>query len=534
VRESVLTSAMVQWLDELATVGVFTTDSALTIQSWNQWLQRATGYGETQIVARPLFEAFPEVVSRGLDRYYTAALRGEVSVLSHRFHDHLLRISTPLGDMPQSARVAPLLDGGVIIGTITIIDDVSERVNSEAELRRQIAAAEQARAVAEEALRVKDDFLATLSHELRTPLNAVLGWTNILLGHSVEREMLDRALRVIDRNAVAQARLIDDMLDMARIVSGKLRLDMGPVDLVTATLAAIDVVAPAAHAKNLTLRKRLGSSPRLITADADRVQQIAWNVLSNAVKFTPSGGTIDVRIDEAPGALRLIVTDSGKGIPEDFLPHVFERFRQANSSVSRTEGGLGLGLALVRQLVEMHGGQVAVSSPGPDRGSTFTVTFPASQEEVGGVPIDRAISEDLSALHSYRVLIVDDDTDWRDLLETALASHGADVIGVAGAREAMTAITADAASRPDVLIADIGLPGEDGYVLIERVRKLDGPASRMPAVAVTAYAGGENRTRALEAGFDVYRSKPITPEAVAAAVVEVLKRRRTPRRLRRA
>jgi PAS domain S-box-containing protein len=530
--EPLLNAAMVRWLNELATAGIFTTDANLVIRSWNHWLERVTGRQEQSVVGRPLFEVFPELTKRQFERYYAAALRGEVSVLAHRFHGYLLRITTPAGDMPQSARVAPLVQGDSIIGTVTVIEDVSERVNSEAELRRQIAAAEEARAVAEEALRIKDEFLATLSHELRTPLNAVLGWTKILLGHSVDKAVIDRALNVIDRNATAQARLIDDMLDMARVVSGKLRLEMAAVDLVQATVTAIDVVAPAANAKNITINKHLGGRKQIITADADRVQQIAWNVLANSVKFTPSGGTINVRIESDAEAVSLIVSDTGKGIASDFLPHVFERFRQANSSVSRTEGGLGLGLALVRQLVEMHGGQIGVASPGIDRGSTFTITFPLAPEGTAtgsepGVP-------EATAIGAYRVLLVDDDHDWRELLEPALVARGATVTTASTAAEAYAIVVGERATRPDVLIADIGLPGEDGNALIQRIRRLSSSASRMPAVAVTAYAGAANEKRALEAGFDIFRVKPIAPDDVAAAVASALKMRPTPRRLRRA
>jgi signal transduction histidine kinase/CheY-like chemotaxis protein len=518
----------------LATVGVFTTDTSLTIQSWNQWLQRITGDDAQSRVGRPLLEVFPDFVNRGIDRCYTAALRGEVNVLSHTFHNHLLKVATPAGEMPQACRIAPLLSGDDIIGTITMIEDMSERVNSEGELRRQIAAAEHARMVAEEALRVKDEFLATLSHELRTPLNAVLGWTNILLAQPVvEPGMLERALRVIDRNAAAQARLIDDMLDMARIMSGKLRLEMAPVDLVATTMAAIDVVTPAVQAKHITIHKRLGSAPRLITADADRIQQIVWNLLSNAVKFTPSGGSIDVRIRDTADAVELIVSDTGKGIPTEFLPHVFERFRQADSSVSRSEGGLGLGLALAEQLVEMHGGRISVASEGVDRGSTFTISFPVAQEEIAAARVHER-SVERQALDSYRVLIVDDDGDWRELLQTALRSHGASVVAVGGVRDAMKIIRGDAAARPDVIVADIGLPGEDGYTLIEQVRSATGRAALIPAIAITAYAGRENRRRALDAGFDLYCSKPITPDVVARTVVELLERRRAAERLRRA
>jgi PAS domain S-box-containing protein len=531
--ESLLNAAMVRWLNELATAGIYTTDATLVIRSWNHWLERVTGRSEQTVVGRPLFEVFPELATRQFGRYYEAALRGEVSVLAHRFHSYLLQVTTPAGDMPQSARIAPLVQGDTIIGTVTVIEDVSERVNSEAELRRQIAAAEQARAVAEEALRVKDEFLATLSHELRTPLNAVLGWTRILLEHRVDNEVIDRALNVIDRNATAQARLIDDMLDMARVVSGKLRLEMGSVDLVQSTLAAIDVVAPAANAKNITINKHLGSRRQIIIADADRVQQIAWNVLANSVKFTPPGGTINVRIEAHGEAVSLIVSDTGKGIASDFLPHVFERFRQANSSVSRTEAGLGLGLALVRQLVEMHGGQVAVDSPGIDRGATFTITFPLATDDTLA-DHDTAGAPEPATIASYRVLLVDDDRDWRELLEPALVARGATVSVARTAGEAFAIVSGDRATRPDVIVADIGLPGEDGYSLIERIRKSSGAMSRMPAVAITAYAGQANERRAIEAGFDVFRVKPIAPEEVAAAVASALKMRPMPRRLRRA
>jgi PAS domain S-box-containing protein len=517
---------MVRWLDELSSSGVFTTDTALVITSWNRWFERATGRPAASVIGRALADVFPDIGGRGLDRYYQAALHGEVSVLAHRFHGHLVRIQTAAGDMPQSARIAPLQTGEEMIGTVTIIEDVSERVHSEAELRRQIAAAEHARTIAEDALRVKDEFLATLSHELRTPLNAVLGWTNILLAHPVNAEMLDRALHVIDRNASAQARLIDDMLDMARIVTGKLRLEMGPVDLVAATLAAIDVVTPTAQAKNITIRKLLGVVPELITADPDRIQQIAWNILSNAVKFTPTGGTIDVRIEPDGDSVRLIIADNGKGISPDFLPHVFERFRQANSSVSRTEGGLGLGLALVRQLVEMHGGRIAVASEGVDRGTTFTVTFPSVADDTAPARGHRsALAAD--ALEGCRILIVDDEVDWRDLLGTVLSSSGAEVLGAASAREAMDVL--EHYEGADILIADLALPGVNGYDLMRRVRRLSAPAGQIAALAVTAYAGQSNEQLALDAGFDMFRAKPIPPEDVAATVLELIGRRRLPR-----
>ena len=291
-----LNAAMLRWLDELSGQGIFATDTDLVVRSWNRWLERQSGLSAAGAIGTPLLDLSPDLASRGLDARFRAALRGEVSVLSHRLHGYLLRFGA--GDvepMRQSARIAPLVHDGAIVGTITVIDDVTERVTNELELRRQIAASEEARELAEQASRVKDEFLATLSHEIRTPLNAVLGWTKILRGRTVDAATLEHALAVIDRNATSQAVLIEDMLDMARIVSGKLRLDIGTVNPVAATLAAIDVVAPAAAAKGISLRTDIKPGLPSIQADAARTQQIIWNVLSNGVKFTPAGGMVHVR-----------------------------------------------------------------------------------------------------------------------------------------------------------------------------------------------------------------------------------------------
>ena len=516
---SLLHAAMLRWLNELSSQGIFTTDCDLIVRSWNVWLARATGLDESQVLNRPLFDVLPELRQRQLDHYYVAALTGQANVLSHRFHKHLVRVASPTGQTLQSARIAPLLHEDEIVGTITVIDDVSERVDSEAELRRQIAAAEQARHTAEDALRVKDEFLATLSHELRTPLNAVLGWTRILLGQTVDPAMATHALQVIDRNATAQARLIDDMLDMARIVTGKLRLEMGPVDVVTATLAAIDVVAPSAQAKGIAIDAAFEKHPRLITADADRVQQMVWNVLANAVKFTPNGGKIEVRITGTPDVVNLVISDSGKGISAESLPFVFERFRQANASVNRHEGGLGLGLALVHQLVELHGGRIEVTSEGAGRGSTFIISLPRAKTE--HVTASSQPLMQVRALAGYRVLVVDDEHDWSEVVTRVLERHGADVVVTDNSGDAFTIVKSN--DRPDVIVADIGLAGEDGYTLIRRVRADADRGERIPAIAITAYAGPDHRQQALSAGFDMYRSKPINPEEVATAVADLLK-----------
>jgi PAS domain S-box-containing protein len=525
-HSALLNAAMLRWIDELSTQGIFVTDEHLIVRSWNRWLERTSGLPAADVVGRPLLEAFPEIRERGFDVHYQAALTGAVTVLSQPFHRYLLRFplrgGESVGPMPQSCRIVPLADGSTVLGTLTVIDDVTDRVQSEVEMRRQIATAVDARMVAEEALHVRDEFLATLSHEIRTPLNAVIGWTKILLARQADPATLERALRVIDRNATAQVRLIEDMLDMARIVSGKLRLELAPVDLVAATLTAIDVVSPAAAAKSIAIRTGLSRVPRPIVADADRLQQIVWNLLSNAVKFTPAGGLVEVTIPEPPGPIQVAVRDTGEGITPEFLPHVFERFRQANASSSRAQGGLGLGLALVRQLVEMHGGQITAESPGRGAGSVFTITFPEPRDSAA-LALSIAPPLEKQVLAGERVMVVDDDADWRELMAVALTALGAEVALAATAREAVRQLTVADAELPGVIIADVAMPGEDGYALMTALRAIDGPVASIPAIAVTAYSGPEHEKRVLAAGFKLHRSKPLPPDAVASAVVEVLR-----------
>jgi signal transduction histidine kinase/ActR/RegA family two-component response regulator len=523
----VLYAAMLRWLDEFSNRGILTTDTQLRVRSWNKWLERESGRSAPSVIGQPIADAFPEIRARGLERYYEAALEGEFIVLAQPLHRFLIEIpvrgeGAMTKPMPQSCRIAPLVADGEIVGTITVVDDVSDRVNSELELRHQIASAERAREAAEEALRIKDEFLATLSHEIRTPLNAVVGWTRILLSRTVDRATLENALRVIDRNARAQSRLVEDMLDMARIVTGKLRLEMAPMDLVTATRAAIDVVAPAAAAKGVRIVPSLGRHPRPVIADADRVQQIAWNLLSNAVKFTPAGGIVDISIPDEPGPVRLIVSDSGQGIAPEFLPYVFERFRQANASTSRTEGGLGLGLALVRQLVELHGGHISAESKGRGRGSVFTVTFPEVKTEVA---TDQGSTGVLTGqpLAGIQVLLIDDDNDWRQLLSLGLEGLGATVLSAPSAHDGIELLQASEAWLPDVILADIGMPYEDGYQFVKRLQNMNAAFARVPVIAVTAYAGSDNETRALAAGFRMQCTKPLDSDAVARAVLKVVR-----------
>jgi PAS domain S-box-containing protein len=525
-RPDLINAAMIRWFQELSVQGIFTTDTALEIRSWNRRLEEHTGLEAESVIGRPLFEVVPEIQARGLDVHFRAALEGEPRVLAQRFHRYLIPGKPGTPEPAQAARIAPLASEGVIIGTITIVDDVSERVASERQLRQQIENADAARRVAEEAVRVKDEFLATLSHEIRTPLNAVLGWTKILLGRPVEPAMLTRALQVIDRNAAAQTRLIDDMLDMARIMSGKLRLEMQPVDLALIAVAAVDVVAPAAAAKGIAIQTDIRTAEPWMMGDADRLQQVVWNLLSNAVKFTEAGGRVVLGLARTADTLTLTVEDTGRGISQEFLPLMFERFRQADSSSSRRHGGLGLGLSLVRQLTELHGGRVGATST-EGVGSVFSLTFPARTELTDDELLQGGDEDPTALLAGGRVLVVEDDPDARDIVVAALQHYGVTVIGAASSREALSALDSEVAAQrlPDAIVSDIGLPDEDGYRLIEQLSSR--PASRggaIPVIAVTAYGRPQDKRRALTAGFRMHLTKPITPSALAAAVAAVMPR----------
>ena len=521
---ALLSAAMLRWFQQISVQLIFTTDTQLVIRSWNRCCEEHTGRSAAEVVGLPLLDVVPELASRGLDEYFRSALAGQSRVLSHRFHRYLIPGRPGAPEKAQSAQIAPLEADGAIVGIIAVIDDVSERVASEREMRHQIETAEAARGVAEEAVRVKDEFLATLSHEIRTPLNAVLGWTKILLGRQVDPTMLTRALQVIDRNAVAQTRLIDDMLDMARIMSGKLRLDMQPIDLTAIALTAIDVVMPTASAKGVSILTALGSDSPWMMGDADRLQQIVWNLLSNAIKFTESGGRVTVGITRQNAVLTLTVEDTGRGITPEFLPQIFERFRQADSSSSRRHGGLGLGLSLVRQLVELHGGEVSVTSR-LNVGSRFVVTFPARTELSMEEERELHAAGSIESLAGVHVLLVEDQEEAREIVAAALQQHGIVVTDVSSSREALAALDAALArgEAPHVIVSDIGLPDEDGYRLMEQLSSR-GPSrgGHIPAIAVTAYGRPQDKRRALAAGFRMHITKPIVPETLAAAVAAVL------------
>jgi CheY-like chemotaxis protein len=374
----------------------------------------------------------------------------------------------------------------------------------------------EARLEAEAANRTKDEFLATVSHELRTPLNAILGWSRLARADATPDT--ERALSIIERNATAQARIIEDVLDVSRIISGKLRLDPRPMRLEQAVQGALEAVRPAAEAKQVELAVRVGTLPEII-GDPDRIQQVVWNLLSNAVKFTPRSGKIKLDAEARGDEVVLEVTDSGQGIDPKFLPHVFEPFRQADSSTTRRHGGLGLGLAIVKQLVYAHGGTLRADSEGMGRGATFTVAFPASDDlDSGAFAVANAPARQ-PRLDDVKVLVVDDEEDARMLLVEILSKQGAATMTAASAREALEEL---GRFHPDVVVSDIGMPEADGYMLLERIRTLDpGAGGRTPAVALTAYARPEDAARALRAGFQTHLAKPVDAGRLISAIARL-------------
>jgi PAS domain S-box-containing protein len=456
---------------------------------------------------------------------------------------------------PRSSMVVPLIARGRALGVISLAIAESDRRYDETDLalardlaRHAALAIDNARLYreAQEANRLKDEFLATVSHELRTPLNAIMGWAEMLRAGRLDGEMTAQAYETIARNAKSQARIIDDILDVSRIITGKLRLDAEPVELAAIVGTVIEAVRPAALAKKITLDVALDEAASAVSGDAGRLQQVAWNLLSNAIKFTQENGRVTVRLDRDGAEARLTVCDDGCGIKPEFLPHVFDRFRQADSSYTRRHGGLGLGLAIVRHLVEMHGGTVMAESAGEDQGATFIVRLPLLPLRVGvpardahlwvaGGLLNKA-AEGLAAdnraeltignrqsaiLDGLWLLVVDDDRDARELLTEALGQRGAKVTSAGSATEAMAVLAAGTSGRqPDVLLSDLGMPGADGLDLIQQIRASTQAALReMPAIALTAYARPEDRARVLEAGYQMHVAKPFDTDELIRAIL---------------
>jgi signal transduction histidine kinase len=395
---------------------------------------------------------------------------------------------------------------------------------AEEERRLLLEREQQARLQAQAANRAKDEFLATLSHELRTPLNAILGWAQLLAGGQLDDVTARRAVQIIERNTRLQAQLIDDLLDISRIVTGKLRLELKTVTVQSILDAAVESSLPTAVTKRITVARELNSPGDAILCDPARMQQVIWNLLNNAIKFTPEGGHVHLTQGRQDGAMVVEVSDTGVGIEPEFLPHVFDRFRQQDAATTRVHGGLGLGLSIVRHLVELHGGSIEASSEGKGRGATFIIRVPLApvasddDEDDDKTPPSRSASESPS-LEGVHVLVVDNEPDARGLVSAILETAGADVTAVECAGEAFDAIRRQ---RPDVLVSDIGMPGEDGYSLIKRVRQLT-PGAPLPAAALTAYASASDRAQALLVGYQAHITKPFEPMELIAIVAGLAK-----------
>jgi len=535
-----LNAAVRHWMHDLAAQGIITTDSELNVVQWNHWMEEHTGKRAHEVIGNNLLELFPELINRRVDRNYKWALEGQVRVLSQALHGFLIEMPPVSGEhgfreMQQAVRISPLSHEGRVIGTLTIIEDVTERVAREAALQTQLeersrllSSENMARREAERANRLKDEFLATISHELRNPLNAILGWAHMMRVGKLNEANMERAVETIYRNAKSQSQLVADLLDVSRIISGKLRLEVRSVDLISIVNAAIDSIRPAADAKSIRLQTMLDPSAGPISGDADRLQQIVWNLLTNAVKFTPKGGRIQVKVQRINSHVEIVVSDSGVGISAEFLPYVFDRFRQADASTTRIHGGLGLGLSIVRQLVDLHGGSVSVHSEGEGKGATFTIMLPfvgviSNEKEPESVPptqSEQMLSFDgLPSLQGLKVLVVDDEADTRELIGEVLKECGSEVIITRSVEEALAALEQH---KPDILISDLGMPDEDGYSLIEKIRAL--PPERggdIPAAALTAYARAEDRMRVLRSGFQFHLPKPVDSAELVTVVASL-------------
>jgi len=497
---------------------VFVSDLHGKILQANDAVYSLLGFRTAEVVEQSL----SRFISVDETREFMAALR-EVVARGVTRNARLTPRSASGEVIPTTLNASALRDpDGTVIGAIGILRDMRAYEMVVREL-------EESGRKLDDANRAKDEFLATLSHELRTPLSSILGWVRLLRSGTLDPAGARRGLEVIERNTRTLAQLIEDLLDVSRIITGKLRLEVRPINLASVIVAAMEAVQTAADAKGIRLEASLDPSMSPITADPDRLQQVVWNLLTNAIKFTTTSGRVDVRLEPADSLARITVSDTGKGIRSELLPFVFDRFRQGETSVSRRHGGLGLGLAIVRHIIELHGGIVRAESPGDGRGATFTVELPLIATSIGTVEAVAARrtfdSEPIvrpAALRGLRVLVVDDEADARELMRMILRSSGADVMAAGSADEAFEQVEQ---WHPDILVSDIGLPGDDGYALIQRLRSREAErGGSIPALALTAYARAEDKARALAAGFQVHLAKPLEPAEFVAAIANLVKK----------
>ena len=506
------------------------------VRSWNPGAERIFGYTAAEMIGRPIEVIFPPDRRDEEPKILARLRRGE-----RVDHFETVRVRKDGTPIDVSVTISPVRNAtGEIIGASKVARDVTTYKQLLRQREELLESERHARQEAERQSRVKDEFLATLSHELRTPLNAILGWSQVLRqradgvaggaapGPDLLAELVE-GLEVIERNTRVQTQLIDDLLDMSRITSGKLRLDVQQVDLADVVKAAVASVRHAAEGKNIRLQVVIDPLAGPVRGDPGRLQQCVWNLLTNAVKFTPKGGTVQVSLERVNSHLEVCVADNGEGIKPELLPHLFERFRQGDASTTRRHGGLGLGLSIVKHLAELHGGRVRAKSPGPGHGSTFCIDLPlmvvhrppedASRTHPRAQPPPPTSWSDHPSLEGITVLAVDDEPDALGLVKRVLEGCGARVLTATSAAEALDLVVAQ---RPDMIVSDIGMPGEDGYSFIRKVRELPvAQGGRTPAAALTAFARAEDRTRALRAGYQTHVAKPVEPTELTAVVASL-------------
>ena len=496
---------------------IFMLDANGYVLTWNAGAQRIKGYAAEEIIGQHFSTFYPaEVAESGWPEHEL-----QVATLEGRFDDEGWRVRKDGSRFWADVTITALRDeSGRLRGFAKLTRDLSDRRRTESleahgvHRDEMLEAERSARIEAQRAARVKDEFLATLSHELRTPLNAILGWTQLLRNPETQKRVdLNHGLEVIERNARAQVQLVDDLLDLSRILAGQVRLDVQRVALADVIVAAVESAEPAAHVKGVRLERILDPRRSVVSGDPGRLQQVVWNLLNNAIKFTPRGGRVQVILERVNSHVQISVSDTGIGIPASFLPHVFERFSQRDSSAGRAHGGLGLGLAISKQIVELHGGAIQAKSSGEGHGATFVVNLPLlvvqDPPAEGSVsPLTPASEADhalLPGLPGVQVLVVDDEPDARELIRRILETQGAHVRVASSAEEALRMIEV---GRPDVLVCDIGMPSMDGYQLMRRIRASERANQRLPALALTAFARAEDRKRAMLAGYQSHLAKP--------------------------
>lgn len=497
-------------------VGIITMTRQQQVITWNAAATNLYGYTAEQVVGQPL-PLIPAAYQSLFEQCFEQVLQNLTIVNQELEH------CTQSGDrIDVSVSLAPLHDANdYVYGIVMTANDITLRKQVERQRLTLLQQESAARAAAETANRLKDEFLAVLSHELRTPLNAIVGWTHLIKKGNLNPDTFQRALDTIARNAAAQTQLIEDLLDLSRIMRGQISLQIESVDVASLLLTTVDTLRPAAEAKSIQINLDIAAEVDTLPADLNRLQQICWNLLSNAIKFTPANGQVWVRTFTDQGNLHIEVVDSGIGIAPDFLPYVFEHFRQADGSATRSHGGLGLGLAICRRLVELHGGTIHVDSDGLGQGATFTVVLPLRTTRQSSVPSSSHISGMEPSLEGIKAIVLDDEADARELLKLTLEQWG---IQVACANNAANAYEVLKTFKPDIIISDIGIPDEDGYSFLRKVRAWpDMRLARVPAIALTAYAREEDRQNALAVGYEEHIPKPFDPAEVIDAVRELTK-----------